>query len=45
MLKMPTLKEMNRHYARFFPCGGLLQQPAKRGTSEGARKGARLALP
>ena len=28
MLKMPTLKEMNRHYACFFPCGGLFQQPA-----------------
>jgi hypothetical protein len=25
---MPTLKEMNRHYACFPPCAGLLQEPA-----------------
>jgi len=29
MLKMPTLKEMSRHFACFFSCGGLLQQPAR----------------
>jgi len=28
MLKMPTLKEMNRHCVCFFSCGGPFQQPA-----------------